>query len=195
MYLYSPLYTSEIERALRSDPVQHGFLGVFASDQLPHRIGSFPASLVVNTDPLHKPGTHWIAYYFDPERRLDYFDSEGIPPLPGTSNLARFAKRNASKISFCDKPVQGLHSAACGYYCISFLALRARGYNIKDIVSLYWGGRSGMFDHNVSEQVHKLFGVGKYNGGDGSGTRRQWGRSRTGQCCCSVAEFCSRGNC
>jgi hypothetical protein len=191
---FSPLYTSEIARAIRSDSLQRqqgNFLGVFASDELPDLIHSFPASLVVNTDPSHKPGTHWIAYYFDPEQILDYFDSEGLPPLPSSGNLAQFAKRNASSITFCDKPLQGMHSAACGYYCIAFLTLRSRGYMLENIVSLYWGGKPGIYDNSVCKEVNTLFNVGRWNNSINN-KALQTGRNRNEQCSCSVAEWCCR---
>jgi hypothetical protein len=186
MALYSPLYTSEIERAARSDPLQRKhFLGVFANDELPHTIHSFPALLVVNTDPISKPGTHWIAYYFDHQQRLDYFDSQGLPP---NGRLARFAKRNSWDMAYCNKPLQGFHSAACGYYCIAFLALRARGYTLKNIISLYWGGKPGVYDNTVCETVNTLFRVGRRQQlGSSSSTN-----SGTGQCSCTVSEWCCR---
>jgi hypothetical protein len=189
MASYSPLYTSEIERAAGTDPLQRKhFLGVFASDELPQRIHSFPASLVVNTDPISKPGRHWIAYYFDQQQRLDYFDSQGLPPLSG--RLARFAKQNSWDIGFCDKPLQGFHSAACGYYCIAFLALRSRGYTLKNIISLYWGGKPGIYDNLVCETVNDLFRVGRQQQMGSSSNSST--NSGTGQCSCTVAEWCCR---
>jgi hypothetical protein len=194
---FSPLYTSEIEQAIRSDPLQreqNHFLGVFASDELPKILHSFPASLVVNTDPANKPGTHWIAYYFDPDRHLDYFDSEGLPPLPSSGRLARFADRNSSKISFCDRPIQGLKSAACGYYCIAFLTFRSRGHSLQDIVSLYWGGKPGMYDDEVCQEVNTLFNVGRWQqkGADWQTGSNRSNINRKEQCSCSVVEWCCR---
>jgi hypothetical protein len=187
---YSALYTTEIERALH--PLKH-FLGVFASDQLlsiEHI--NYPASLVVNTDPLHKPGSHWIAFHFDSQSHLDYFDSQGMPPS-SNPNLARFARQNATTITYCDKPLQGLYSAACGYYCIAFLALRSRGYTLSDIVSLYWGGRPGIYDELVCNDIHTLFRVGEPI--TKQKQKHQQIGGRKGQCCCSVADWCFRISC
>ena len=37
---------------------------------------------VCNTDPNHKPaGEHWVTIYIDSDRRGEYFDSFGMPPL------------------------------------------------------------------------------------------------------------------
>ena len=52
--------TNEIDQILRRDKRVGGiFIGVFASDRLPTRVPR-PAALVVNLDPAHKPGIHWI---------------------------------------------------------------------------------------------------------------------------------------
>ena len=54
-----------LESVLRRDP--HAaplFVGVFASDTLPHSIHTKPALIIVNTDPIQKPGAHWQLYSF-----------------------------------------------------------------------------------------------------------------------------------
>ncbi|KAK3704916.1 hypothetical protein QZH41_005383, partial [Actinostola sp. cb2023] len=55
------------------------FLGVFPADRLPttHRSGT---GLIVNTDPSDRPGTHWVAMYWDNEGRAEFFDSYGQTP-------------------------------------------------------------------------------------------------------------------
>ena len=65
--------TEEIEQALRRCGE---FDGVFAADDLPDR----PRLLVVNTDPAHRPGRHWVCIYVGDDRRGEYFDSLGQPP-------------------------------------------------------------------------------------------------------------------
>jgi hypothetical protein len=192
---FSPLYTVEIENALENN--SDNFLGVFASDELPYRVSGFPASLVANTDPASRSGAHWVAFYFDGEGHMDYFDSQGLPPSL-YPKLAEFVVRNArGTVRYCDLPLQGFYTAACGYYCIAFLALRSRGVSLSQFTSLYWGGKPGVYDENVSREVSELFKVGRRSvrrgsraggGGYGSGSIGE----RAGQCSCSVAEWCER---
>ena len=40
-----------------------------------------PCSIIANTDPLHKPGEHWVALYLPPHSKtVEFFDSYGLPP-------------------------------------------------------------------------------------------------------------------
>ena len=39
------------------------FLGVFASNELPSKILSYPSGLIANTDTNNKPGQHWVAMF------------------------------------------------------------------------------------------------------------------------------------
>ena len=44
--------------------VKGSFCGVYASDELTSiEINTYPKSLVINSDPMEFPGTHWIAIY------------------------------------------------------------------------------------------------------------------------------------
>jgi hypothetical protein len=51
--------TTEIDRFVRDDDACRGiFQGVFSADTLPEK----PRLLIGNTDPLHKPGNHWLRF-------------------------------------------------------------------------------------------------------------------------------------
>ena len=63
------------------------FRGVFPSDKLLHA-NKFksrkktPQLFIVNFDPAHMKGSHWIAIYIPPKytrEPLEYFDSYGLP--------------------------------------------------------------------------------------------------------------------
>ena len=56
------------------------FKGVYAANQLPFILDSYPAAFVVNTDPSDLPGTHWVAFYFDMNGKGEFFDSYGKAP-------------------------------------------------------------------------------------------------------------------
>jgi hypothetical protein len=179
------MYTSQIARALRSDPkVSSNFVGVFASDRLPVSLSHYPASIVVNTDPAHKPGTHWIACYFDKNRHLDYFDSYGDPP--NTYNkLAEFASKNSSTLSYNDQQLQGPNTDVCGHYCIAFLTRRVHGETLGKIISRYGGGRKpGSHDAQVAKEVGRRFGIKRLN----MQGRAQNKKTKNEQCCCCCSQ-------
>ena len=57
--------TLQIKRALERDTfTKKIFGGVFAADELPKIMNTFPCGFVANTDPSTEPGTHWVAFYF-----------------------------------------------------------------------------------------------------------------------------------
>ena len=52
------------------------FRGVFAIDEMNLiKTVSYPSSFVINLDPSYKPGSHWVAVYFDKNGVSEYFDS------------------------------------------------------------------------------------------------------------------------
>ena len=71
------------------------FTGVFASDNLSAHISTFPAYLVVNTDPHNEPGQHWLAIIAHSGEKLEYFDPFGEDPTPTTTTngIAEFIRR------------------------------------------------------------------------------------------------------
>ena len=73
--------TLQIKRALeRNAFTKKIFGGVFAADEVPQTIDTFPYGFVANTDPSTEPGTRWVAFYFPSREKGDFFDSYGNPP-------------------------------------------------------------------------------------------------------------------
>lgn len=56
------------------------FAGVYARNTLPQYMRT-NCGLIVNTDPLHMRGQHWVAIFRDNDGYCEYFDPYGIPPL------------------------------------------------------------------------------------------------------------------
>jgi hypothetical protein len=52
------------------------FKGVYPSNKIPP-CNQYPCALVVNTDPIGQPGTHWVAIYAVNQSSVEYFDSFG----------------------------------------------------------------------------------------------------------------------
>ena len=71
----------EIRQALKTNPVtRKQFCGVFAADEIPSTIKTFPCVLIVNTESISKPGTHWVAFYVTSQEHSEFFDSYGKHP-------------------------------------------------------------------------------------------------------------------
>jgi len=114
------------------------FRGTYPSDMLPHRLSNQrPAAIVLNTDPSTKPGTHWVAIFFNTNGTAEYFDPFGFPPL--TSNIIEFINSNALNGWSCNNitfqtPVL---SQTCGIYCILFIRDRCSNIPFKSFISKF----------------------------------------------------------
>ena len=125
--------SAQIEKVLKNNPpINNCFVGVFASDTLPNPDSlSAPFSLVVNTDPESRPGTHWVCFYSPSPNTLEYFDSFGMPPK--VPSLLGFT-RSFDSFKYSKTALQSEITTQCGPYCCVFLLGRQKGYSMEDIV-------------------------------------------------------------
>jgi len=109
------------------------FHGVYALDQLPRAVYSYPTAFIINTHPISKSGEHWVAIYLDGKCKGTYFDSYGFPPT--NSKIIKFLKTNTSTWTYSQKVLQFPISFLCGGYCIYFLVKKCQGHSLKSILS------------------------------------------------------------
>ena len=75
------IMTSELEEILKKiDCTKNTFGGVCPSDLLLLEVKKYPQSFVANVDTSEKPGTNWVAFYFNDDQHGEFFDSYGLPP-------------------------------------------------------------------------------------------------------------------
>lgn len=128
----------QIEQCLKSDSfAKHTFRGVYSSDQLPKvRVDRLPCAVVANTDPITKPGKHWVAFYIDEHNHAEYFDSYGLKPT--LAAFKTFLTRNSvGEWITNDTPLQGAFSSVCGQYCLFYLLHRSRNRSMREIVGMF----------------------------------------------------------
>lgn len=116
----SKLYTSQINYA--GARILHGtnvrWLGTFARDEIPDlQHEQRPCALVFNTDMSSGPGEHWLALFAEKDKKVEMFDSYGLPPT-----LYSFSDNDFRSSS---RTIQALGTSVCGHYCLLFLYLRA----------------------------------------------------------------------
>ena len=129
------LHTNEIyNKILSDDYAKISFIGVFPFDVQPI-ITCYPASLVFNTDPYGKNGQHWVAIYVDENKNSEFFDSFGLSPA--AYGLDKYLEKLSKNYFYNQQQLQGFDSNTCGYYCIFFIKLKARGYSLKKILSFF----------------------------------------------------------
>lgn len=150
--------TEQIRRALlRGKYTKPAFLDVYASDQLPSQITSFPACFVANVDTSKQAGTHWVAFYLPSENELEFFDSFGHAPQFFKGPIADFASR-FSHVSHNPMTLQSNVTGVCGHYCIYFLYSRCRGKSLRKCISSFVA-RHLTNDKKVYDFVRHVFKI------------------------------------
>ena len=130
------------------------FKGVFPADKLlKQTVKQFPCGYIANTDPSHKPGVHWVAFYFDERGKGEFFCSYGEPP--GTYNFEPWLERNATYWTYQKKRLQGDLSSVCGQYCLFFLLHRFRDISIDS----FFTSDKDVNDSWVNEFISKRFNL------------------------------------
>ena len=133
------LSTQECNAFADQDPyLKKVFQGTIPCDGLP-RHPKKKACYIVNTDPAGQPGQHWIALWLE-NNVCEVMDSYGLP-----LEWYRTTRPLIDWITTLEKghwvtngtSLQGLHSYACGHYCLAYLKLKARGGSLQDFLALF----------------------------------------------------------
>ena len=136
---FQALSDRELEDLVRHDPqLSESFAGVYAADTLPKTPPrSSPQAYIVNTDPHHRPGRHWIALWTDGDV-CQIMDSYGLPLAShGTPHLQTWLRRHWPITEANTQSLQALNSATCGHYALRFLIERCRGRTFRHFLELF----------------------------------------------------------
>ena len=113
------------------------FAGVFAADTLPKQpIKARPQAYIVNTDPKHKEGQHWIGLWTE-NGMCQIMDSYGLPLViykssPLESWLAKWPTLESNSIS-----LQAINSATCGHYALKYLLEKSQGKTMRQFLEQF----------------------------------------------------------
>ena len=136
----------QIEGLLKKDSqAKKIFKKVCALDEI--EVPSYPSAYVINSDTSDKKGKHWVAVYFDKNRRGEYFDSYGLPPA--VLGLEAYMDRFSLDWIYNRKTIQSLFSNVCGHYCVYFILFRCRNISLHAILSI--------FTLNLTENDRRVF--------------------------------------
>ena len=110
--------------------------GSFPCDLLPRHPKKTQAYLV-NTDPAGQPGQHWIALWT--QNVCEVMDSYGLPLewYRTTQPIIDWITTHWKHWVHNGTTLQGLHSYACGQYCLVYLKMKARGGSLQDFLALF----------------------------------------------------------
>ena len=167
-----PLTTSQMRRIMASRHASH-FIGVYPIDRLPilappshYRHCHWTSRrredtqrgycFIVNMDPAHLPGSHWLAVYINTDQRrpAEIFDSYGrAPPLRLQHWLSRHCRRWVHNKRF----IQGPLTALCGVYCVFVLDIKCTfGLPFHDIVKLYFSPSATENDKRMRQYLYAI---------------------------------------
>ena len=141
--------TLQLENAIRQDACLSALkhTGVLAGDEL-SKI-KMPGAYIVNTDPSHLGGEHWLALFIDRHRQIKIFDSLGEAPKHYPW-LKKYLK--GRHYSHNVKRWQAPGKNTCGRFCLFYLFHKCRGWSLNDFTDFYW--RS---DLNENEKLVQHF--------------------------------------
>ena len=122
------------------------FNGVFAHDMLPTLSKKTINFGVVNYHNRNQPGSHWVAYYYDPKQTYTkFFDSYGLPP---SNNIKKFLLSFGKPLTYNAKMIQATNSNRCGWYTIYFILASYKENSFYDIIS-HFDSNGKMFNDKI----------------------------------------------
>ena len=112
------------------------FDGIYPLDHLKHIKDEKPRLVIANTDPNHRPGKHWLLFYFnDDGKSVDFFDSLGKPPEHYPKDISHFISMWAQEVNYISQRIQPIGSALCGHYCLYYAYCKSMGESMEEIAS------------------------------------------------------------
>ena len=130
------------------------FKGVYAMDEIKLiKTVSYPSSYVINLDPSYKPGSHWVAVYFDRNGEGEYFDSLGrYPP----HEVEHFLCSHAKGWKYNHMQVQEIFTTTCGQFVLFYIYQKSRGLTLKVIFRKYFSSHNKLRNDLLVRDFVKL---------------------------------------
>ena len=94
-----------------------------------------------------------MTIYIGNDRRGEYFDSFGMPPL--FDKFVTFLNNNTKSWTHNKRVVLDVYSSACGYHCIFYAVHRCVGFDVGSTANMYTND-TVFNDAIVEEFVRKI---------------------------------------
>ena len=150
---YRALSTLDILKAIKTDEyAKRYFIGVFPRDKLPQAQFKYPYSLIMNTDTSENKGQHWLAMHYDTNKYCTFFDSYGNSPK--FYKLDNYIKQTSSDYEWNRQQIQDPFSVVCGHYCIFFILMKSRGFELNEINNLFFKNNFNINDYFIGNLLN-----------------------------------------
>ena len=94
------------------------YIGCYPSNLIPIPRKT-PAAIIINTDPSHEPGEHWVVIWLNVDDTCEYFDSFGMPPL--NSEIINYINKTCPNgMLYSNLMLQHPFGITCAKYCILY---------------------------------------------------------------------------
>lgn len=105
------------------------FKGVYSSNNIP-LIKIFPHCFIANTDRKGTRGEHWVAFFVNSDKNIEYFDSYAEQP---NDDISKYLS-NFLEIKINTHSIQSPFSDSCGHFCVYFIFNKCIGKSFKEII-------------------------------------------------------------
>ena len=145
--------TFQLQKALDADEETRRFQPkVIATDQLPDKLPQ-RFLFILNTDPTHKEGKHWVlAFRRSESKRPVFFDSYGMLPSKYYKGWQKLDSFQCSTDDF-----QQLETTVCGDHCLYVGKRLAAGHSLDKILKSYSKDDQKHNDEKVFLLIHSRF--------------------------------------
>jgi hypothetical protein len=84
---------------------------------------------VFNHDSSKKPGSHWVSFFIDNNKKtIEYFDSVGSPPTKLINNFIKIIRKQLPNYIYLENAItHQLKNSECGMYSIYYILQRLMG--------------------------------------------------------------------
>ena len=124
-----PMTGEALQSMMKGIPVT-----ICCADDLPAHVSDRPQTFVVNTDTCDEEGSHWVVFHFPAMGMPEFFDSMGNAPETYQRHFRNVLILNGPQYNMVRSQLQPDDSDTCGLYCVYYVKMRARGFNMADIV-------------------------------------------------------------
>jgi hypothetical protein len=130
------LYSEEIYDILKADEFSKTiFKAVLARNELPSKV-TFPSAYIINNKNNNHPGEHWVAFFYDENGNVDFFDS--FARGPSAYGLTKYLTKTSKSVNYNKIRLQSFFSEYCGYHAIYFILFRSRNIPLSLIENFFY---------------------------------------------------------
>ena len=143
--------TIQINTVLKNHPsTKQFYLGTFSLDKMPKKI-RYPSCFILNNQKSTEGGEHWLAVYFDKNKRAEFFDSFAKPP--SYYGAQEYLDKHSISVKHNKRVLQTKFTAYCGIYSILFIIFKCKSQTLNSFLKYFDSSHNN--DKNFTKLINK----------------------------------------